>query len=85
MGHKFCRFMGSLFCRATTQAQKILYCCYGATLAKYDERLTDEHPKAWPNGPVFHRTIIDINNGLLTVAMAKAFEARCRKLIKEDL
>lgn len=44
-----------------TQAQKLLYCCYGAILAQFDERLTDEHPKAWPYGPVFPRTVNDIN------------------------
>lgn len=33
-----------------TQAQKLLYCCYGIVLAAFDERLTDEHPKASPGG-----------------------------------
>lgn len=62
-----------------TQAQKILYCCYGAILAKFDERLTDEHPKAWPYGPVFPRTINAIDKGRLTLDMADSFEVNCPK------
>ena len=38
-----------------TKAQKILYCCYGAVLAKYGYRLCAEHPKAWQYGPAFPR------------------------------
>ena len=60
-----------------TQAQKLLYCCYGAILAQFDERLTDEHPKAWPYGPVFPRTVNDINKKRLTLDMAQNFEANC--------
>jgi uncharacterized phage-associated protein len=36
-----------------TKMQKLLYAAYGACLALYDERLTNEHPQAWPYGPVF--------------------------------
>ena len=56
-----------------TKAQKLLYCCYGAILAEFNERLTDEHPKAWMYGPVFPRTFNDINKKRLTVAMAEEF------------
>lgn len=60
-----------------TKAQKLLYCCYGAVLAATNERLTDEHPKAWPYGPVFPRTFNDIKKGRLTVDMAREFEDQC--------
>lgn len=66
-----------------TQAQKVLYCCYGAVLAKFDERLTDEHPKAWPYGPVFPRTINDINKQRLTVGMAQEIEKQWSPELKE--
>ena len=36
-----------------TQTQKLLYISYGIELALEKKRLTDEHPKAWPFGPVF--------------------------------
>ena len=45
-----------------TQTQKLLYCCYGIVMAKFNERLTDEHPKCWPFGPVFLNTLNDIGN-----------------------
>ncbi|MDO5530903.1 Panacea domain-containing protein [Sutterella sp.] len=60
-----------------TKAQKLLYCCYGAVLAATDERLTDEHPRKWPYGPVFPRTFNDIKKGRLTVEMAQQFERDC--------
>lgn len=36
-----------------TQTQKLLYIAYGIELARAKTRLTKEHPKAWPFGPVF--------------------------------
>ena len=36
-----------------TKLQKLLYITYGTYLALYDQRLTNEHPQAWPYGPVF--------------------------------
>lgn len=60
-----------------TQAQKLLYCCYGIVLAAFDERLTDEHPKAWPGGPLFPRTLSAINRHRLTTDMAESFIASC--------
>lgn len=39
-----------------TKVQKLLYIAYGIFLAVKGERLTDEHPQAWPFGPVFPRT-----------------------------
>lgn len=38
-----------------TQTQKLLYIAYGIELARKKMRLTDEHPQAWPFGPVFPR------------------------------
>lgn len=60
-----------------TQAQKLLYCCYGIIMAKFNERLTDEHPKCWPFGPVFPRTLNDISKHRLSVGMAELFEKAC--------
>lgn len=39
-----------------TKVQKLLYIVYGAYLRIYGERLLDEHPQAWPYGPVFPTT-----------------------------
>lgn len=39
-----------------TKIQKLLYIAYGIYLRVYKQRLTDEHPKAWPYGPVFPKT-----------------------------
>lgn len=39
-----------------TKIQKLLYIAYGIYSAVKDERLTDEHPQAWPYGPVFPTT-----------------------------
>lgn len=39
-----------------TKVQKLLYIAYGLYIAVKDERLTDEHPQAWPYGPVFPTT-----------------------------
>jgi len=46
-----------------TKLQKLLYITYGTCLAAYKSRLTDEHPQAWPYGPVFPTT----RNKLLNV------------------
>lgn len=39
-----------------TKVQKLLYIIYGTYLRVYGQRLLDEHPKAWPYGPVFPKT-----------------------------
>lgn len=39
-----------------TKMQKLLYIVYGAYLRIYGERLLNEHPQAWPYGPVFPTT-----------------------------
>lgn len=39
-----------------TKIQKLLYIAYGTYLAVKDKRLTNEHPQAWPYGPVFPTT-----------------------------
>lgn len=38
-----------------TKLQKLMYVVYGAYLANDGKRLCEEHPKAWPFGPVFPR------------------------------
>lgn len=39
-----------------TKLQKLLYIAYGTYLALNNRRLTNEHPQAWPYGPVFPTT-----------------------------
>ena len=39
-----------------TKLQKLLYIAYGAYMAVKGQRLTNEHPQAWPYGPVFPTT-----------------------------
>ena len=36
-----------------TQINKLLYILYGTILVEKKQRLTTEHPSAWPYGPVF--------------------------------
>lgn len=36
-----------------TKLQKLMYIVYGAYLVLENDRLCEEHPKAWPYGPVF--------------------------------
>ncbi|MDR3164856.1 MAG: DUF4065 domain-containing protein, partial [Synergistaceae bacterium] len=52
-----------------TKIQKLLYCCYGCSLAMYNKRLCDEYPRAWQFGPVFPRVFSYIKKGhnILTV------------------
>ena len=60
-----------------TKAQRLLYCCYGVVLGKSNERLTDEHPRAWFYAPVFPKVHEAIKRDELTVGMAKEFEREC--------
>lgn len=46
-----------------TKLQKLLYVAYGLYLAVNNTRLFEEHPQAWPYGPVFPTT----RNKLLNV------------------
>lgn len=39
-----------------TKIQKLLYIIYGTFLRVYSKRLINEHPQAWPYGPVFPTT-----------------------------
>ena len=50
-----------------TKTQKLLYIAYGAHLVIGDNRLCNEHPQAWPYGPVFPTTrnqlsLVDIDS-----------------------
>jgi len=49
-----------------TKLQKLLFIAYGLYLAVSNARLVNEHPQAWPYGPVFPST----RNKLLKVNMA---------------
>lgn len=46
-----------------TKIQKLLYCVYGAVLTQFNVRITEEQPRAWPNGPVFPRVFTYIYRG----------------------
>lgn len=37
----------------TTKLQKLLYCCYGTVLAKWNLPLLDGRPQAWAHGLIF--------------------------------
>ena len=39
-----------------TKLMKLMYICYGTSLAAYGKRLFNEQPQAWPYGPVFALT-----------------------------
>ena len=47
-----------------TKIQKLLYIAYGIYLAVKDSRLTNEHPQAWPYGPVFPTTRNKLQKGV---------------------
>jgi len=64
-----------------TKIQKLLYVAYGLFLAVEEERLVDEHPQAWPYGPVFPTT----RNKLLKENIhAISMEEACFDCIKRD-
>ncbi len=68
-----------------TKVQKLLYIVYGAYLRIYGERLLDEHPQAWPYGPVFPTT----RNRLLkqefcTITKEKVTEEERESIAKDD-
>lgn len=65
-----------------TKLQKLLYIAYGTCLAVSDERLTNEHPQAWPYGPVFPTT----RNKLLKKDLSRIdFNIPVLSQIKEDM
>ena len=68
-----------------TKLQKLLYCCYGVVLAKFDERLTKEHPQAWQYGPVFPRTINALNKGRIRQDEDGDFSKKCSKEILDTI
>lgn len=58
-----------------TKVQKLLYILYGNFLAKFDIRIVDESPKAWPYGPVFPKTRENIDyNKLLDLSDPEFYE-----------
>lgn len=58
-----------------TKAQKLLYCCYGVALAKYNIRLCREHPKAWTHGPAFPRAFNAHHKNKLNFAQNDLFQS----------
>lgn len=67
-----------------TKVQKLLYIAYGLFLAVRGERLTNEHPQAWPYGPVFPTT----RNKLLNVdlyGISKSEESLAEIKADEDV
>lgn len=63
-----------------TKLQKLLYIVYGAFLRVYNMRLTDEHPQAWPYGPVFPTT----RNKLLKENLSGITLDQVNAEVKED-
>lgn len=64
-----------------TKIQKLLYIAYGLYLAVSNARLVNEHPQAWPYGPVFPTT----RNKLLRINIhAISLEEEDFKELKED-
>ena len=61
-----------------TKVQKLLYIVYGVYLRVYGQRLVDEHPQAWPYGPVFPNTrsmiLEELNPEDLSYSMADVKE-----------
>lgn len=60
-----------------TKAQKLLYCCYGAVLAAFNEKLTEENPQAWQYGPVFPRTFNGIKKHRIQPGIDHGFSQNC--------
>lgn len=60
-----------------TKLQKLLYCCYGAVLAVYGWRLTEEHPAAWQYGPVFPRTFNGLKKQRIQLGEDAGFSQQC--------
>lgn len=48
-----------------TKVQKLLYIVYSYFLAKNDQQIFSESPKAWPYGPVFPRTRNKVDFGIV--------------------
>lgn len=64
-----------------TKIQKLLFIVYGVFLAVKTERLIDEHPQAWPYGPVFPTT----RNKLLKLEFSNiSWEEPSLQTIHED-
>lgn len=66
-----------------TKLQKLLYCCYGVTLALTGKRLTTEYPYAWPYGPVFPKSLRSLSLNKLPVNGKEIFEYVCPSLLLE--
>jgi len=63
-----------------TKVQKLLYIAYGIYLRVYNERLTNEHPQAWPYGPVFPTT----RNRLVKENLMTITTASCPQELQDD-
>lgn len=67
-----------------TKVQKLLYIAYGTYLAVRGARLTDEHPQAWPFGPVFpttRRKLLGIPLGDIRMADEAALGDEAKSLV----
>ncbi|GAD07900.1 hypothetical protein PORCAN_1529 [Porphyromonas crevioricanis JCM 13913] len=67
-----------------TKVQKLLYIIYGAYLRIYGERLLNEHPQAWPYGPVFPTTRNKLLKQELSLISADDIVKEERKKILKD-
>lgn len=69
-----------------TKTQKLLYIAYGANLIVGGNRLCDEHPQAWPYGPVFPATrlkLLKADLAAVTMQSAELGELRDDKYLAE--
>lgn len=69
-----------------TKTQKLLYVAYGANLILGKDRLCNEHPQAWPYGPVFPTTrkkLLKVNLSEITMDSEILAEVREDDYLKE--
>lgn len=67
-----------------TKVQKLLYVVYGVYLRVYGERLVNEHPQAWPYGPVFPETRLALRGKKLSPATNQDLELNEAELGKME-
>lgn len=67
-----------------TKVQKLLYITYSVFLRVYKKRLLNEHPQAWPYGPVFPTTRNKLLNYDLSSLSEKDIPEEALNEMKED-
>ena len=80
------RFIASSECGLAinmTQTQKLLYIAYGIDLASEKKRLTKEHPKAWPMGPIFQHVHNELDFSKITTDPGDKIPNDVKEFLKE--